>query len=301
MPRNSNRKDQDGRTHFWTHFLDWREFLTACQAPAEWGNVEDLTHTLQLAKYGWPEGRKLFKTITEKLNPMESPLRNMKHATTNDVAGYQPDIQAFLSGAPDHMINYGDQTIEAAPIVQLQINIDAPGAVPGSYMANHAVAVASLVDALETQGYQCELRLANATFSNKGPNGSTLTMYTCEFKKAGEPLDPDLTVFALGHPDVLRQLLFSIYRSSKEVGRRFGNGYGAPTMSIPEDYTDPGVINIPPADRECRTIESALRRIVRILKEGNSTVDWNFLDLLIALLDNLADNAMKMPTSTAIH
>jgi len=299
MPRTTDKKAQDGRHHYWTHYLNWQELIVAAQKPSQWGYAEDLSKTLELAKFGWAEGRKLFKTITEKLNPMESPLRNMKHNQSYDVAGSQPDIGAFLAGAPDHMINYGDQSISANPIVQLQINIDSPSMVPGSYMANHAVAVASLVDALETQGYQCEVRLANATFSQKG--GAALTMFTCEFKRAGEPMDPDLTVFALGHPDVLRHLLFSIYRSDKDIGRRFGLSMGAPTMTIPEDYTDPGVINIPPADRECRTIEAALRRIVRILKEGNTTVDWNFLDVLVALLDNLADNAMKTPTSAAVH
>jgi len=301
MPRQNDRKDQNDLHHFWTHYLNWSEFLDAAQKPAQWGIGEDLTKTLELAKYGWAEGRKLFKQITEKLNPMESPLRNMKHVQSLDVAGSQPDIQAFLAGAPDHMVNYGDQSIANHPIVQLQVNIDAPGIVPGSYLANHAVAVASLVDALETQGYQCELRLANATFSHKGSR--TLTMFTCEFKRAGEPLDSDMTVFALGHPAVLRELLFSIYRSDMAIHNRFGSGYGAPTMQIPEDYTDPGVINIPPADRECSTIEGALRRIVRILKEGNATVNWDFLDVILMILDNLVKNSegMKMPESKSVH
>lgn len=300
MPRQNDRQDFYGRHHYWTHYLNWEEFLSAAQEPRQWGDSQDLSSALNLARYGWPEGRERLKKITEKLNPMESPLRNMKYSTSYDVGGTQPDISAFLAGAPDHMIDYGEQTIAASPIVQLQINIDSPAAVPWTYMANHAVAVASLCDALETQGYQCELRLANATYASGGGKPS-LTMFTCEFKRAGEPLDPDLTVFALGHPDVLRTFLFSIYKSQTEINYRFQHSMGAPTAEIPPDYTDPGVINLPPADLECSTVESALRRIIRILKDGKTTVDWRFLDLILVLLDNLAENAMKNPESKAVH
>jgi hypothetical protein len=294
MPRITNYLAPDGRSHFWTHYNNWLEFLAAAQLSPKWGNESwgsNLKKALDLARYGWPEGRKQLKRLEEKLNLKEIWAPNMKYAHTYDVGGSMPDVPLFLTGAPDHMVDLGDQHIAAAPIVRFQINIDSPGFISDTNMQNQAVAVCSLIDTLESQGYQCEVRLANATYAGaslkgyNGEGGDTLTMYTCAFKNAGEALDQDMAVFALGHPDVLREFLFSIYKSDLDVGKRFRRTMGTPTSSIPSDYTDPGAINIPPADRQCTSPEKALKRLIGICKGEAPDVDWSCLDIILAMLE----------------
>jgi hypothetical protein len=117
-------------------------------------------------------------------------------------------------------------------------------------------------------------------------------MYTCAFKSAGETLDRDRAVFALGHPDVLRGLLFHIYKTDPQVGVRFNHTMGAPTDEIPEDYTDIGAINIPPADCASVSVEKSLKRLVEVVKGAKPEVDWGFLDLLLAQLEALIEGTI---------
>jgi hypothetical protein len=211
-----------------------------------------------------------------------------KFAQSLDIGGMMPDVPSFIAGAPDHMVDLGDQHIASHPILRLQVNIDSPGWISDEWMQTQAIAVCSLCDILEVQGYQCEIRLANATFARGGGTPS-LTMYTCAFKAAGEPLDRDLAVYALGHSEILRELLFRIYEADKGVGIRFNYTMGAPTMTIPDDYTDPGAINIPPADKRCTSVPYALKRLIEVVKGAQPEVDWGFLDCILEQIEAILE------------
>ena len=292
MPRITSRTDPSGREHFWTHYNSWDEFITAAQAPQAWnghqGSAVLPTKVHDRARYGWPEGRARLRAFDEKLDLRVVHAPSTRFAQSMDIGGMMPDVPSYVAGAPDHMIDLGDQHIASHPILRLQVNIDSPSWIGGDWMENQAIAVCSLCDILETQGYQCEIRLANATFASGGGKPS-LTMYTCAFKSAGEVLDRDRAVYALGHPEVLRQFLFRIYQTDPGVGVRFRRTMGSPTDEIPLDYTDPGAINLPPADRHCTTVPVALQRLIEVVKGAQPEVDWSILDYVLERLEAMVE------------
>jgi hypothetical protein len=286
MPKIVTSTDSSGRKHFWTHFSSWLEFVETANRPSAWSGWDVSKTALDFALYGWPEGRERMRRFTDKLDLAEIYQQCTKFAKSYDVGGMMPDVPLYSAGEPAHMIDLGSQQVASHPIIRIQVNIDSPGFISNETMMNQAIAVCSLCDMLEVQGYQCEIRLANATFASGGSKPS-LTMYTVPFKSAGEPLDRDLAVFALGHSSVLREFLFHLYTTDLDVGRRFGHTMGSPTDAIPDDYTEPGTINIPPADRKSTSVEVSLKRLIEVVKGAKPEVDWTWLDLLLAQIEAL--------------
>jgi hypothetical protein len=221
----------------------------------------------QAAREGWKEGRTRMVAGLERANTLNKPAPRM--GRTFDVAGAYPHIARAVAGDPLCMVNLGDQTIAARPIVRLVIPRGASCVVKPHQMENYGIALLSHVDAMENEGYSVEI---TTTDTSKGYDDVLLDI-RCIAKRAGEPLDLDRLAFILAHPGMFRRLGFTFVENY--MSERWAIGYGSPIRLTPE-MLDADQNYVPGIDYRSGdkfdTLERALETLATI-RPGYTTTD----------------------------
>lgn len=170
---------------------------------------------LALARDGWEDGvGKVFALVDE--------VRSSAHAVRSySVAGDFADVPRALSGDPFNMVRRGTAHSQR-PTMTLAISCCASSATPAQSMANYAAAMVALVDRLENRGISVEL-LGCAVSKLTGKRGSV----TWTIKRAGEALDLSAVAFSVGHPAMLRRLVFAAWERMPRSMEDYGYGHVA--------------------------------------------------------------------------
>lgn len=225
--------------------MGYDDFLTLCEktpntpgASRATGDRE-FTHTrnfgeaMSLARNGWPEGLRDIQRISESIWNVVGQ-KVSKTTFFYDVCGSVPDVDRFLTGEPENMIQFSEEkTFGRGKVVKLHVNGAASCGVSAKTMFCRGAAVVALIDALEKLGHSCEVWTADAIADVFRGDDSVL-QYEVELRGPGSPIDMDRMAFSLAHPSWLRRLCFSaMEQEPDEVRRRFGIGrhYGYPTES----------------------------------------------------------------------
>lgn len=167
---------------------------------------------MDLARQGWIEGAQRAQAKLKALSLQQPAPRER-----NDFYGYRPHVPRYCAGAPDCMIRH-ENTTGAGQALTLYVNIGATASQDAECMANYGVAVAQYIKQLELEGTPCEVHLISTA--------RVLTEYctvTCKVKSAGQPLDLAVMAFAIGHPAMLRRIVFAVRERSACVP---SPGYG---------------------------------------------------------------------------
>lgn len=238
-------------------FDTWAEFIAYASREPKWspdnpqygshgtgGNREHFTGTAtfedasRLALYGWPAGREnLVNTIA-----IVNPERTTYQSHSYDVAGEYPNVPRAIAGDPMSMVRQRRTHIASHPVVRIDYNVTVPWMLNADCIVNRGAALLSVVDALESRGYSCELRLIF-----KGYSQTKRIHISIVYKRAGDALDLDRAAFAVTHPSVLRRFYFAVCEQHSDLRASFANnGYGQIDKS-PWDK-DPSSIFVPPAD-----------------------------------------------------
>ena len=166
----------------------------------------------KLATLGWKKGRELVNASLAAI--FESGASELQ-AIENEsfaVAGTHPNVPLFLAGEIANMYEAGDDNQNSANIIKLIIDIGASCSIDKKCIANRGAAVAALVDEIESTGKRCEIwTVENAQGS--GSKTNVLHSLVCA-KQSGEALDIDRVAFVIGHPSMLRRVLFSVLEVS---------------------------------------------------------------------------------------
>lgn len=194
----------------------------------------------QLADDGWAKGRaKVAANLAAIFESGAASLTSMP-AVTHEVGGAYPDVPLYVAGEVAHMVNEGDDQLGHRPIIRLLIDLTASCAINQSQLANRGAAVAALVDQIESAGNSCEVWCTFATESNRKLFAPLISV-----KTAGAPLPIDELAFAIGHPSMLRRVMFALIEADDFTDNAdFEHGYGMPRQ-LPAVSLDPTVIYIP--------------------------------------------------------
>jgi hypothetical protein len=157
----------------------------------------DMQEALDLARHGWTEGFGLASKF------------DIQHAERKQrfysMAGGSVNVGRMLAGNPKHMIRRQPQPKNKRITLFIE-TIAWRGFTTGNMMLR-ALLIASIIDLLETQGYQCNVYAVAASTAQQ--DFLPLTQWCVAIKDAGERLNLlDLT-FALGHPSFLRRFQFA--------------------------------------------------------------------------------------------
>lgn len=250
-------KAQTGRRH-WN---DGDRHGSHDQSGGGFYGTQTWADAVTLATEGWPEGREqIVKGLDAAARYQQAALK----ARGWDVAGAYPDVPRFCSGAPDSMVDPGDQSIAARPIIRILYSRNGDCSVSTEQITNRGCALLSHIDALEDRGYSVEL---NVCLSNKSEQQTHIV--TFPVKRAGEPLEPDRMAFVLAHAALFRRFGFCLMEQHPEM-KNWQLGYGGPCAMPPEEI-EPGQIYIPTMnsrDKQWQSIESAVEYLRPILTDA---------------------------------
>lgn len=220
----------------WVHWDNYWEFLEDAQrppllspsqistatggdkrtAPSRSGS-HDFTGTnsfdeaMDLAKFGWNGS----KVITDA--KIELPFKEQDPtAFYFDVTGCVPDVDRFLQGDPECMMEFHPKEMTKR-VLRVAIHGGFLQDVETRTVRHRGTWIMHMIDALEAAGYQLDVNVYIATMASGGmfrpePKGVPCKyMYAgIDLKNAGFAVNRDIIAFALCHASFFRRLGFSI-------------------------------------------------------------------------------------------
>lgn len=239
-------------------FLDstprkWRKSASEHNEPqGAWDLNVGWAGAMQLAKTGWTEGAAAIQEAA--MAATGRPVTEREPHWGFDVAGDFADVGRFMAGVPDNM-RRRRKTVGRAPIVTIALGVGAPGHVSALAMANYGAALAALIDRLEAGGRRVELYAVSAV----GGERSRRIAISVRIKAADEPLDLAAIAFGVGHPAMLRRIVFA----ARERAPWEFSGYGHTVTVEPADLIDPqpgtlAVTGVKENADRCATMDGAL-------------------------------------------
>lgn len=196
-------------------------------AQADWKGSSSFEEAVQLATYGWREGR-------ERM--VESTLDLKDYTTTSgavlsedrDVYGFRPDVPLFCTGAPACMVVPGDRMGPPQPFVNLMVCPAVSSGISTTTISNWGAALVTLVDATEAQRRRVAI---SVVFAISGWGDVPDIVVELVVKKHSDPLDIDGLCFAIAHPSMLRRFILAIIEQGQSQAwvKAYQGSYGAPT------------------------------------------------------------------------
>lgn len=217
--------------------------------------------TIALAKAGgyWAEGaEKMVKGVADAAALRENHSQPM---LTNAVAGFMPDVPAYLAGVPDCMVAYdeGDYSQVQKPVVTIGVGTFSYAVSPDAVM-NRGIAILSLIDAIEAVGYRVQLDFVGDNIGDGGFKKVRVVL-----KRPQDHWNPGQVAFATAHACMLRRLTVgTLERDPATVGRTQG-GYGRGDDGYVEEYS----LAFPymTRDRGYETLEKALASVEALAED----------------------------------
>ncbi len=232
-------------------------------SPAFHGTL-DWPTALELARFGWPEGRALLRKALATMPKAAIRERVLQW----DMAGAYPDVARAVAGAPDCMMD--DQPVEARPTqaVRLVVSIATPWTTDLSEFVNRGAAILSAVEAAEAAGLRVEV-VAEETCTNQGAGFSASIL----LKSAGHSADCDTLAFFLIHPSALRRVFFALLETEQCL-EHFCYGYGVP-QAQPAILRPPGAVYLPNFHTgQYTSPEEALKRLKIAFADAGCAIQY---------------------------
>lgn len=218
------------------------------------------------AANGWLEGAEQAGKAMRIL-----PLRSAAPDTRTDFYGHLPHVPRYCAGAPDSMIRHArDATAGSGKVITLYVPVSGRSGIPASALSNLGLAIAQYVNQLEADGHRVEL---HGALCAEYPG--TIGTITWRIKSADQPLDIAVLSFAIGHPAMLRRILFAVLERSDMP---YTIGYGRPYSMTLDNALEPApgsyIVNgAKVADSVATTPEKALAYVTRQLDKMLDTSD----------------------------
>jgi hypothetical protein len=199
-----------------------------------------------LADEGWSAKRTAIDAVLVPLRERLSEMLDWVPERTLDMIGYEPDIDLFLDGELECMVE--DMIVEApktGKVFTLLLNTTYPGFTDADDVLRRGAAVAGLVEAFQMLDLELEVWVEN-TVSSRDTNGKFWSMLT-KVHNAGENLDVDAIAFPIAHPSWLRRIVFACKEGeSAKVRDSFGfyqhGGYGNCIGSVHAKRVDASIM-----------------------------------------------------------
>jgi hypothetical protein len=253
--------------------VQWKNapYVSSKNPPDDWSGNVTFDGAVDLGYKGWPEGRaKIVKTLDAAAYLQQNAVRP---SINFDVAGAYPIVPLAVAGDPASMVDLGDVSSQARPIVRIWLNVGASAGVHEKHIINRGTAILSHIDRLENEGKSVELTLVWTAFTDRGGGDGKGLITKIVVKRAGEPLEIDRLAFVLGHPGFMRRVLFRLLETTPDLQVLSGS-YGFP-HDIKRADIEPGVIYFPSLFGGRGTMYGDLSNLADALKKIGQFIDDN--------------------------
>lgn len=256
-----------------------------------WRGVAHYGQAMELARYGWPEGLERVRRLQA-----DAPIPMARAPRYGfDVAGVMPNVPAYLSGDPAHMMAPTYEAVRdgARQQVTVTINASASYLVDPDAIIRRGIALMEIVDMLEAGNVRVTIDMAArfCALRYEEPE-ECFQVLRWNVKAAEEAIDRDRVIFNLAHPCTLRSLAFGFVElhpyaektHEKSRGNRIGTHGGADSLTLAD--CRPGSIIMQRIDRRDNGLSlDGWRRKVLIEFEA-ALPDGEALDLVTESLAN---------------
>ena len=196
-----------------------------------WSDTKTMDEALELARYGWEEGRQHLRQAVGRIALDQLVGRRPIVESRLDFAGDEVDIGAYLHGEPEHMVDYQVRQDTHGKQAMMYVNASVASRVSSERIMQRGGALYAAIEALRTEGYSLGLTMVDSTKNNRF---SHYTEYQIPVVQPGEYLDIDTAAFCLAHPAFLRRGVFALNEHESNdiryaMGFMVGGGYGEPT------------------------------------------------------------------------
>lgn len=247
-----SEQEYDGRTMYFRQLDSIGEMIDAMQhAPEQqkqsglraasleidewrWSDTKTMDEALELARYGWEEGRQHLRQAVGRIALDQLVGRRPIVESRLDFAGDEVDIGAYLHGEPEHMVDYQVRQDTHGKQVMMYVNTSMASRVSSERIMQRGGALYAAIEALRTEGYSLGLTMVDSTQNN---SFSHYAEYQIPVVQPGEYLDIDTAAFCLAHPAFLRRGVFALNEHESNdlrysMGFMAGQGYGEPIPMV---------------------------------------------------------------------
>lgn len=204
-----------------------------------WSGARSLRDAVEIATNGWEYGRTIASETVAKLETtLREIAREMTPLMVHDVAGAYPDMGRYMEGEPECMVQYvQDPATTSGQVCRVLIDCGANAKHSADWMCKRAGAVTALVQVLAMVGKTVEVWIASPVTGNGKVHDTVVCVHN-----AGGTLNVDDIAFSLGHPAMLRAMIFEC-RYAEEIGgiKTAGSSYGEQLASTLE-YLAPDLV-----------------------------------------------------------
>jgi hypothetical protein len=162
-------------------------------APPGFTGTESLADALDIARHGWLDGLGMMDRL---LIPPATRKRRRK-----TLAGGSVSVGRMLAGQPNHMI--ARRVLKGRKSITVFVETASWIKIKADVLLVRSIAVAAIIDRLESEGYSCNLVAVSILrrFDGRGVHTAVT------IKEAGERLNLADVSFAFGHPSFSRRLV----------------------------------------------------------------------------------------------
>lgn len=223
MQHASEQQEQSGLRAASLKIDEWR-----------WSDTKTMDEALELARYGWEEGRQHLRQAVGRIALDQLVGRRPIVESRLDFAGDEVDIGAYLHGEPEHMVDYQVRQDTHGKQVMMYVNTSMASRVSSERIMQRGGALYAAIEALRTEGYSLGLTMVDSTQNN---SFSHYAEYQIPVVQPGEYLDIDTAAFCLAHPAFLRRGVFALNEHESNdlrysMGFMAGQGYGEPIPMV---------------------------------------------------------------------
>ena len=194
----------------------------------------------ELASRGWKEGLAKMAKVRSLVELPDQSDRSIQAQPFFSDEGDEVDIDRYLAGEPECMIQFTPElTPSYGRVAKIIVNLAASCGVKSGTMYRRGAAACILIDALESAGVRCEVWVLPKTSSSGGDSFHTRVLV----KRPDEHVEADRMAFMLAHPAVMRRLGF---RLMEQQGPPWGDfthaAYGTPADIPSKEREEEGTI-----------------------------------------------------------
>jgi|GEM_PF-1841537 len=195
----------------------------------DWAGCKTWEEAKKTALYGWKEGLQAIERFQAEIIPRVTE-RVMRREQKHDVAGYNVDVGSFLANQPEHFLSR-ELNMRNYPgkIYTIVCSLSFSEHILAQTIMQRGAMICALIDAIEYAGHRTEVVcnwVAHSKRRAKRKKDDARIEVDVVIKKVGQPLDMSELIFCLGHPSMLRRILFSL--SEKLGWADFAHNYGSP-------------------------------------------------------------------------
>ena len=197
-----------------------------------WSGTRTFDDACQIARSGWREGSEMAMKYSGMIWSRIGKLV-FRPQVRHYEEGFEWDMDRVLARDPESALDYHNPPSKrlkrgtSKNVVKIYVTVDAYYGATAEIMKRRGAAIGALVNGLEQAGRRVELIATCAT--GRGQKLSHEIMV----KSAGAKPNLPALCYMIGHPSVLRRMLFAVwegegYRPSEPGYRYFHGSYGAP-------------------------------------------------------------------------